>query len=663
MEWCWNVSRRKIFFILVTVICCFVWSSCSNSSTESDMLTRVTARFDFLDQQVGNYADAPRSDYKTALLYADSLINLMAPFDGNRNFSLLYARAFVRKADVLLFQKRFDEAGLYLFTARKSLSKESDSCVHAQLKSTINGRLANISYMQGRYNEAIASHLSALHYMYQCGSGFLKVYTIQGTLDNLGLCYTAIGHPDSALYYYNQTLDFLNKEEKNFPGKNKFISIAKAVVYGNQGTAWLMKGDTVKAAQAFLQNIAINDREDHPRQDALITKLKLAELFMGKHQLNSADSLVRAIEADTIFLPDTYQLRLLQLKAGRELLNNNQLAANKYLQQYINEKRRLDSSNRQLMNANLQMELDGLHQRYEVKALKRKSLLSTVGLAAAGLLLLMTAAVLFVTMRSRKATRIHASELQQYNRQLEAVLETVEKTNHEYAQLLRVVAHDLKNPLSVIYMLTELMTVQEGKPQEDIEMLQLIRGASTNMNTIIQDLLVAKRDVNATNVRRENVNLAQILRQSADLLKYRANKKHQRLIVARNADCVVYINYEEMWRVINNLLVNAIKFSKEHTVINVNWNINAQEVIFFVQDQGIGIPYELQDKIFDQLTEAQRMGTSGEQPFGMGMYISRRIIEAHGGRIWLESVPDRGTTFFVALPLASSHPPPSVSGS
>ena len=70
-----------------------------------------------------------------------------------------------------------------------------------------------------------------------------------------------------------------------------------------------------------------------------------------------------------------------------------------------------------------------------------------------------------------------------------------------------------------------------------------------------------------------------------------------------------------------------------------------------VEDHGIGIPIEMEDKIFDMYTEAKRTGTAGEQPFGLGLAISKQIVEAHGGKIWFDSKPGNGTTFFVELPI------------
>ena len=104
---------------------------------------------------------------------------------------------------------------------------------------------------------------------------------------------------------------------------------------------------------------------------------------------------------------------------------------------------------------------------------------------------------------------------------------------------------------------------------------------------------------------------------------------------------------------ISNLVANAIKFSPTGAIINVKMEHDANRVLIEVSDHGIGIPAELHDKIFDMFTEAKRPGTAGEQAFGLGLAISKQIVEAHGGKIWFESDPMKGTTFFVDLPVVS----------
>ncbi|HEV7382670.1 MAG TPA: ATP-binding protein, partial [Dyadobacter sp.] len=109
------------------------------------------------------------------------------------------------------------------------------------------------------------------------------------------------------------------------------------------------------------------------------------------------------------------------------------------------------------------------------------------------------------------------------------------------------------------------------------------------------------------------------------------------------------VDREKIWRVFSNLLSNAIKFSPNGGRISVCLENKADKVLLSVHDEGIGIPENLKDQIFQPFNSAKRSGTGGEQSFGIGLSICKQIVEAHGGRIWYESEMGLGTTFFVEL--------------
>jgi signal transduction histidine kinase len=105
-----------------------------------------------------------------------------------------------------------------------------------------------------------------------------------------------------------------------------------------------------------------------------------------------------------------------------------------------------------------------------------------------------------------------------------------------------------------------------------------------------------------------------------------------------------------IWRVVSNLISNAIKFSPVGETIHLKCISEASHVQISVADHGIGIPDEIKDKVFNMFTEAKRSGTIGEKSFGLGLSICKQIIEKHHGKIWFESKPGNGTTFYIKLP-------------
>jgi len=134
-------------------------------------------------------------------------------------------------------------------------------------------------------------------------------------------------------------------------------------------------------------------------------------------------------------------------------------------------------------------------------------------------------------------------------------------------------------------------------------------------------------------------------------LRFKASEKHQEIILDPLTTIEqLYINREMIWRVISNLISNAIKFSPVGETIHLRCVNEPSHIQISVADHGIGIPNEMKDKVFNIFTDAKRAGTIGEKSFGLGLSICKQIIEKHQGKIWFESKTSKGTTFYVRLP-------------
>jgi signal transduction histidine kinase len=112
----------------------------------------------------------------------------------------------------------------------------------------------------------------------------------------------------------------------------------------------------------------------------------------------------------------------------------------------------------------------------------------------------------------------------------------------------------------------------------------------------------------------------------------------------------VSADYRRLVQVLSNLASNAIKFSDEHGHVGITARAAGGVVVVSVSDTGPGIALEHQPHVFDRFWQARREGRTG---LGLGLAIARGIVDAHGGRIWLESVPGAGTTFLFTIPVAA----------
>jgi signal transduction histidine kinase len=103
--------------------------------------------------------------------------------------------------------------------------------------------------------------------------------------------------------------------------------------------------------------------------------------------------------------------------------------------------------------------------------------------------------------------------------------------------------------------------------------------------------------------------------------------------------------------VLNNLISNSIRFSLPQTRIEVRIYCSQGDAVIAVKDEGVGIPMEKQAALFDPFEGERKNKASGEKSAGLGLFIARKIVDEHGGRIWLESEVGEGSTFFIALPI------------
>jgi len=243
-------------------------------------------------------------------------------------------------------------------------------------------------------------------------------------------------------------------------------------------------------------------------------------------------------------------------------------------------------------------------------------------------------------------------QINDQNRNLEQALDQLKLNSEEKDRILRTVAHDLRTPVGGIAALTGLMAEESEYTAEQKELISLIKETSNNSLELINEILEVTDNSQAkTQKEKEPVEINSLVSKSAELLRFKASEKSQQIILhLMDKPIELLISREKIWRVISNLISNAVKFSYKNTLINVTVTHENGAIIIAVADKGIGVPDNMKDKIFNTFTDAKRPGTAGEQSFGLGLSICYQIIQNHDGKIWLESSGD-GTTFYVSLPV------------
>jgi hypothetical protein len=216
-------------------------------------------------------------------------------------------------------------------------------------------------------------------------------------------------------------------------------------------------------------------------------------------------------------------------------------------------------------------------------------------------------------------------------------------------EFIGMVSHEIKTPITVI-MGAIYTAMSEGIPQEDIRQLFEDAASSTeSLSRIVDNLLeLSRAQANRLVIRKEPVNIAETALDVVEKLKSQSTR-HQ-LIVDMPIDLPrVSAERIRIERVLWNLIENAIKYSPDGGKVTIFAQPKDDCLVVGVQDMGVGISAEDQAKLFKPFQRLET--TSGIAGVGLGLNVCRRLVEAHGGHMWVESEPGKGATFFFTMPL------------
>lgn len=302
-------------------------------------------------------------------------------------------------------------------------------------------------------------------------------------------------------------------------------------------------------------------------------------------------------------------------------------------------------------------EIEHISREFHLSGVEKDNALKTSYLIILSILFIGFVLVTWMIWHNWRKSRKHLAALKLLNQQVlmehENVrqgLKALEQSQKDNSRILKIVAHDLRSPIGAIQSLAELMLASRQLADRDAELIDLIRSSSADALILISDLMTLDRGI--ADVEKETVELHTVLKNCVDIQQVLANEKKQE-ITLETVPVAVTGYREKLWRVFSNVIGNAIKFSPQGSVILVRMNCEEAVVTVSVEDHGIGIPENLQSKVYTPSSATKRAGTEGEESFGLGLSISRQIVEAHGGKIWFESTEGKGTTFFITLNIAA----------
>lgn len=218
-------------------------------------------------------------------------------------------------------------------------------------------------------------------------------------------------------------------------------------------------------------------------------------------------------------------------------------------------------------------------------------------------------------------------------------------------ELLAVVSHDLRSPLTAILGYTRLMLKQRRGPLPEayVEILHELERSGRYMQGLVDDLVdVARLGFGGLKLAPAESDAVTVVREAMDALRERAAERHITLAYHGPAAAVQDVDPRRVRQIVTNLLTNAVKFNQAHGRVDVYVRVEEAGLHVEMADTGVGIHPEELDSIFDmfkRLDNHKRI-----EGLGLGLTISKELVALHGGRIWVESTPGKGSRFHFTLP-------------
>jgi PAS domain S-box-containing protein len=258
-----------------------------------------------------------------------------------------------------------------------------------------------------------------------------------------------------------------------------------------------------------------------------------------------------------------------------------------------------------------------------------------------------------IVVNARDATERKRTEqeLTQALASQQIVNQELERLNRVKSDFVSVVSHEFRTPLTSICGFSELLVTDELTVEQMKEFAGFINGEALRLDRLLGGILDLNRlESGLVTLQRSPVDLATVIEE----VVFRASRSapRHRIVTDLNGDLPpVWADRDKMTQVLTNLVSNAVKYSPDGGVVTVGATVAEGTIHLRISDQGIGIPADSLETIFDRFTRVESDAARKIAGTGLGLAIVRQLVDLHGGRVWAESTPGEGSTFHLLLPV------------
>ncbi len=533
--------------------------------------------------QLGNYSQAIRSLYNSKKLYNN--------INDNQRVSYVLSRLadiYTSNKQFLKAEKIFKESIFLLNDIINSITDSINVNYYKKNLAITHLNLGELYRTEKKYGISIINYNKA-------DSIFTSLYYTKGIAyakGNIGLVYVSQNKLDSAQIYLQDAITYLEEQNDNY------------------------------AVSSYMDGLAELYLKQNKIQKALITSqksLNLARDYGLKEQIRDA----------------SYRLSTIY-----SILNNFKQAL-EYQKQYVIYKDSLNNEDVTRQIANIQTEYEVAQKQKEVDQEKaRKDTYRVIMLAIIGIAVLLLTLIISLLRSSYKRKTV--------NNLLNTQKQELEEANTIKNQFFSILSHDLRSPLAAFCSYTEILNMYaETKEFDQLE--DTAKGMQNNANNLLDmlDNLLqwGIHQMNQTDVTPSEVNVQELVNKEVTHLRNVSLKKDIEVRVEIDSSIELKVTPESMSIAIRNLINNAIKFTPTGGLICIRASEEEQQTIIEVEDNGVGMPQDKVNKLFNFDASNSTYGTDNEKGVGLGLQLVLSFINSHNAQLEVESEEGKGTIF------------------
>ncbi|WKN45837.1 ATP-binding protein [Tunicatimonas pelagia] len=532
--------------------------------------------------------------------------------------------------------------------------------------------IGNVYYYREEYHKAVKYYERSLDICLaiQDTAKIIHLYS------NIGMTWNKnLNRSDSAMAYYQRALEWAKVQDDEYIASIPLIGITNVQIKQGQLDSALINAKHILEIALSIQNINAKTsawqllaqvrgarNEYQSAIQAATEAYKLAVTSQASLQISDLSRMLADYYAELGEFEKAHQYRATQVAHQDSIysIEKSKIIANL-------EQAQADAKIKVL-------EKDNALKKGQIE----RQMIYTIGTSLVAVLLLGALILVYISYNYRKKLASQLEEqqeeivtnneqliqmndkLQQQQQQLQHQNQDLFSLNQLKDKLLSIISHDFRSPLNSLKGIINILDSDALAPEEIPQLFSTLSTTVDNTTNMLDNLLKWTRSqMSGVKVSPERVVLSEIMNEVVVSQTTTAEKKGVALLQDTKDSILVYADPEMVRLVVRNLISNAIKFTDQGGSITAKAQQQGGQVIVSVSDTGVGIQTKDIDKLF-QLNNHTTYGTANEKGTGLGLVLCQEFTEANGGKIWVESEPSQGTTFFFTLLTTSEQFPKYV---